>query len=92
LIWTTCRYASAQTREAAKRLARLSGSRYVSRGKKTLLELADLARRSGYDTICLVFQQKEKPFWVFPLEVKPFGDLKWGQKIQIDEYVKQRKV
>ena len=91
-IWSTCRYASTQTREAAKTLAKSSGSMYVSRGKKTLLELTRLARRKGMETIYLVFQQKELPFWVYPVIVQPSGNFRWGNKMQIDEYVKQGKL
>lgn len=90
-MWSTCRYASIKTRKAAARLAQSFGAHYVSRGKKTIVELASLARRKGIGSICLVFQKNESPFWVFQIMVLPSGGFRWGQKMQIDEYVEQCK-
>jgi rRNA maturation protein Rpf1 len=90
-LWSTCRYASLKTREAAKRLAQKHGSRYVSRGKKTISELSALARRLGFEGICLVFQKNESPFWVIQISILPSGEFHWGEKLQIDEYVEQSK-
>ena len=90
-MWSTCRYASLQTRETAEKLARSTGSRYVARGKKTILQLAFLARKSGSHAVNLVFQQGGCPYWVMRLDIQPSGAYRWGKKIRIDGHAGQGK-
>jgi rRNA maturation protein Rpf1 len=91
-MWTTSRYASAETKSAARRLASVSGSVFCSRGKKTIAELAESARRSGESAIMIVEERAGKPSFVSSIEVLPDGGWRWAQRRGFDEHAGKGKL
>jgi rRNA maturation protein Rpf1 len=82
---TTSRYASEETRRAARSLASSSGSRFVARGKKTIAELAELARKGGDATIGIVEERGGKPAFISSMEVLARGGWRWAGRKGVDE-------
>lgn len=86
-MWTTSRYASEETRKFARRLASSSGSVFCARGKKTVAQLAGLARRSGEEMIFILEERAGKPFRAASARVLETGGWEWAQIIGLDELV-----
>lgn len=76
-LLTTSRYASEETRRAARKLAASPGSRFVARGKKTVAELAALARKEGFERVDIMEERRGKPASVSSMEILPSGKWRW---------------
>ncbi len=80
-MYTTSRYASIKTREAAKAMALVAGEPFVCRGKKTIQQLATLARKSGEEHIHILEEKNDGPGKLAKIEVDALGRWKWvGEK------------
>jgi rRNA maturation protein Rpf1 len=90
-MWTTSRYCSSVTRSLCMKLARSCGSSYVARGKKTIVQLADLARRKGDSKINILEEKAGKPITIATIEVLETGQWHWFGKTSIDDYEVRRK-
>ena len=79
---TTGRYASKKTREFAK-----AGAFYVSRGKKTIDDIAEYARRKGESEVIIVEEKDGVPEYLSMIEVPETGKWKWMErkKVKKDE-------
>ncbi len=77
LMFTTSRYASVETRRAAKALAESAGEPFVARGKKTIDQLAGLARRMGQSGISVVEERGGKPAVIATIRVDERGRWAW---------------
>lgn len=73
-MWTTSRYSSEKARERAEKLAASGNSRYVARGKKTIAQLVELARKSGEERIMVVEEDG-----IREIEVLPTGKWRWNE-------------
>ena len=73
-MYTTSRYSSVKTRELAKALAKENNEIYVARGKKTIEQLVEFARKKGEERI-IVVDDNEKPATI---EVDELGRWKWN--------------
>ncbi len=82
-LLTTSRYASDETRRAARALAASSGSRFVARGKKTIAELAEFARRNGDATIGVLEERGGKPAFISSMEVLGRGGWRWAGRKEV---------
>ena len=91
-MWTTSRYCSIGTRALCRKLARSSGSSYVARGKKTIAQLAELARRNGDSRINILEEKAGKPVTIAAIEILETGQWHWSGKTDIDDYEVRRKV
>ena len=76
-IYTTSRYASPETRKFAKSLAE-GGSAYLARGKKTIEQLAQIARRRGGQCIFIIEEKAGKPAKIAEIRVLETGDWNWA--------------
>lgn len=77
-IYTTSRYASALTRRFASELAESESSAYLARGKKTIREIAESARRRGEETVFIVEEREGRPEKVAEIRVLETGLWKWA--------------
>jgi rRNA maturation protein Rpf1 len=77
---TTSRYASEETREYARRLAKESEERFVSRGKHTIDGLAGLARREGEERILIVEERDKRPSVLVTVLVDERGGWRWAEE------------
>ncbi len=77
-LLTTSRYASEETRKAARSLAASSGARFVARGKKTIAALAEFARRAGDASVGIVEERGGKPAFISSVEVLERGGWRWA--------------
>ncbi|HSB47508.1 MAG TPA: hypothetical protein VLD37_05825 [Candidatus Bilamarchaeum sp.] len=75
---TTSRYSSKKTRDFAKRLAEEGSEAYVARGKKTIDELAAIARKSGDERISVVEEKDDAPAKIIEIRVFETGRWAWG--------------
>jgi rRNA maturation protein Rpf1 len=91
MLWSTCRYASLLTRDKAKELAGISGSKYIARGKKTITELVEYARRAGFQEIMIIEESEKKPLIVAGIKVLPAGGFSWSEKCTLVEYESKNK-
>lgn len=81
-MYTTSRYASAATRSAARALAEKAGEPYAARGKKTIAQLADHARRSGEELVRIVEERDGRAASVAEIRVDEKGGWSWlGERI-----------
>ncbi|MFH1785728.1 MAG: hypothetical protein ABH842_04840 [Candidatus Micrarchaeota archaeon] len=78
-MYTTSRYASIETREIAKKLAKENNELYVARGKKTIEQLVAFARRKGEEKINVV--DGNGPVTI---EIDELGRWKWNAKFQTE--------
>ncbi len=83
-MYTTSRYASLQTRDAARRMAAKAGERYLGRGKKTVRELVELARRKGYEAICIIGEKGKRPSTATWLDVLEQGGWRWKERKELE--------
>jgi rRNA maturation protein Rpf1 len=77
---TTSRYASQETRKAAREMAGECGERYIARGKKTVEELARLARRAGEERITIIEEREGKPAKAATMIVDELGRWRWDKE------------
>lgn len=75
---TTSRYSSKKTREFAKKLAEDGSERYVARGKKTIAELALIARKSGEERISIIEEKDDLPHKIIEIQVLETGIWNWA--------------
>lgn len=80
VLFTTSRYASKETVAFAK-----TKGEYLNRGKKTVDDLVNYARKKGEESIVLIEEKDKKPFLMVFIEVSEDGKWKWTKKVQIDE-------
>ena len=83
-MYTTSRYASTGTRELARSLAKENGEEYLSRGKKTIEQLAQLARKKGESQIKIVEEKEGNPSIIATLLIDELGHWKWSDKGPIE--------
>jgi len=83
-MFTTSRYASEKARKAARKMAKENNEPFVSRGKHTIAELADLARRKGEERICIIEERKKQPAVVVTIKIDETGGWKWADEKPID--------
>ncbi len=79
-MMTTSRYASAQTRGIARGMALEAGERYVARGKKTISQLAALARKAGDGQVGIVEEKGGRAALVAFLRVDELGRWAWAEE------------
>ena len=72
---TTSRYASIETRNKTKEIAKKKGILYLARGKKTIDTLATYARRKGFSTIYIAYKNRTSK-----LSIKEDGSWSWSSK------------
>ena len=76
-MYTTSRYASMKTRELAKKLAEENKEIYMARGKKTIDQLAQFARKKGEHKITILEDQETKPK-IATITIDELGQWKWS--------------
>ncbi|VVC04834.1 Uncharacterised protein [Candidatus Bilamarchaeum dharawalense] len=76
-MYTTSRYASTETRELAKKMAKEKEEPYTARGKKTIDQLVDFARRKGEENITVVEEHEKKPTTFALIQIDELGRWKW---------------
>ena len=74
-MFTTARYSSLYTRKFTKKIAEIFNVRYVARGKKTIYDIVESARKFGNARIVIIKEKNCKPYAIDFIEVKE--DLKW---------------
>lgn len=84
-LFTTSRYASEETRNIAKKLARRQKEKYVARGKKTIDEVVAAARKNGDERITVVEEKGSKPYRIAVLAVDELGNWSWVEERLIIE-------
>jgi len=72
-MYTTSRYASEETRRKARKLASGAGEPYIARGKHTIDQLADIARRRGQHRISILQDRSG----IAVIEVGETGSWRW---------------
>jgi rRNA maturation protein Rpf1 len=77
---STSRYASLETRELARALAKERDEPFVSRGKRTMDSLAALARRRGQERILIVEERGQRPSALVTIEVDERGLWRWANE------------
>ncbi len=75
---TTSRYASEETRRLAAQLAKEREELLVSRGKRTVAALVELARKRGEHSISIIEELGGKPKRIAMIEVSETGKWKWS--------------
>ena len=80
MMYSTSRYASKETRQQAKKLGE-----YFSRGKKTISQLVDIARKKGYHKIGILREKNGKPFRISVISVTELGEWSWSDEIQLQD-------
>lgn len=74
-MYTTSRYAPVKTREVAKKLAKDNNELYIARGKKTIEQLVEFARKKGEEKINVVEGNETAT-----IEIDELGRWKWVSK------------
>lgn len=77
-MFTTSRYASADTKKLARRLAEENGGLFLSRGKKTIEKLVEFARKKGEDLITIIEEEGGKPAKISRISVSETGKWNWS--------------
>lgn len=85
---TTSRYASVNTRKLARSMAMKKHTIYVARGKKTIDQLAEQARRKGESEVAIIEEKKGAADSVSLIEVRETGEWRWVGKTGVKEYEK----
>lgn len=73
-MFTTSRYSSTKTRELAKKLAIENKEIYVARGKKTIDQLVQLARKKGEEKITVLEDNSPK---IAIITIDELGRWRW---------------
>jgi rRNA maturation protein Rpf1 len=76
-MFTTSRYAGEETRRKAQALAQSAGEPFVSRGKRTIAQLAALARKTGQERISILEERGKKPGAMAVIAVSETGGWRW---------------
>ena len=74
---TTSRYPSGETRKKARELATENTERYLARGKKTIRQLAEWARRNGEEIITILEERNNMPDKIVKIKVSEMGKWAW---------------
>ncbi len=74
---TTSRYASESTRRLARMMAASRNDAYIARGKKTVDELAALARKRGDSRISVIEEEGGRPERIAKIAVDELGQWRW---------------
>jgi len=81
-MYTTSRYASRETREFASSLAKKESSIYLARGKKTISQIAEYARKKGEEQIFVIEEKNDRPLRMALIRVLETGAWEWaGEKL-----------
>ncbi|MBI5228168.1 hypothetical protein HY988_06270 [Candidatus Micrarchaeota archaeon] len=75
---TTSRYATSETRKHAKKLGTENGERYLARGKKTIRQLVEWARKNGEEFITILEEKDKQPAEILKIKVNEVGDWSWA--------------
>jgi rRNA maturation protein Rpf1 len=75
-MFTTSRYASVETKKLARTLAKENDELFLSRGKRTIEELVEFARKRGEAQISVV--EDGNPAKVCRITVSETGKWKWS--------------
>lgn len=78
-MYTTSRYSSTKTRELAKKLASENNEIYVARGKKTIDQMVQLARKKGEEKITVLEEQDNKSTTSAVIVIDELGRWKWDK-------------
>jgi rRNA maturation protein Rpf1 len=76
-MFTTSRYAGRETRRGAQKMAAEAGEPYVARGKRTIADIAALARKTGESRVSVVEERGGKPGSVAVIIVSETGKWSW---------------
>ena len=82
-MFTTSRYASAKTRKLAARTAADADEPFVARGKHTVVQLVEIARRRGEEHISIIEESRGEPVATALIEVSETGKWRWAGKKDI---------
>lgn len=82
-MFTTSRYASAETRGLAQKLALERGELFLSRGKRTVAEIAEFARKNGEALVSIVEEDNGKPARICRIKVDELGGWAWSGEEEI---------
>ncbi len=76
-MFTTSRYAGPETRRKARELAKEAGEPFAARGKRTVAQLAALARKKGEERVSILEERGEKPGKIAVIRVSETGKWEW---------------
>jgi rRNA maturation protein Rpf1 len=76
-MFTTSRYAGPGTRRMARKLAEEAGEPFVARGKRTVAQLAALARKMGEGRVSILEERGKKPGKTAVVRVSETGKWEW---------------
>lgn len=79
-MFTTSRYASVETRNLARKLAEENDELFLVRGKRTIEELVEFARKKGEERISVVEEKGGKPAKVCRISVSESGKWNWSDE------------
>lgn len=79
-MFTTSRYASKKTKDLALKMAKENKERFISRGKHTIAQLVELARRNGEEKIFVIEERKKQPAVIVTIEVSELGEWRWVEE------------
>ncbi len=82
-MYTTSRYAKAETRKLAREMARRDDQQYISRGKKSLWDIADLARRIGDEEVLVLRQERGKLASISRMKILNGGGFIWKGRFPV---------
>ena len=80
---TTSRYCSQPVKDLARNYSVLLNINYLSRGKKTIEQLARQARRAGAERLIIVKEEHGKPRALDIISVNELSEWKWLDSIGI---------
>ena len=84
-MYTTSRYASADTRGFARRLATRNREPYVARGKKTVQQLVDYAWKKGNNKLLVIEEKKDEAAIASAIAIDQWGKWCWAEQTDIHE-------
>jgi rRNA maturation protein Rpf1 len=82
-MFTTSRYASVETKTLARKLAKENEELFLARGKRTIEQLVDFARKKGEENISIVEEEGGKPAKVCRIKVSETGKWNWSGEEKI---------
>jgi len=82
---TTSRYAPEEIRLEAKLQAGRSGEKYVARGKKTIEQIAQFARKNGDGHVFIICERRGGGSVTEKINIDPRGRWKWDESSTQDE-------
>jgi rRNA maturation protein Rpf1 len=69
-----------ETRSLARRMAAETSERYVARGKKTIEQLSELARKEGEESITVIEERGGKAALAAVIRVDERGRWSWAEE------------